>query len=207
TGLNVDVGPWADLVATSLTKNFAGHGDVMGGALVISPASPHAAALAERIAATFEDLLWWEDAVVLDRRSRSFAERMRSINTHTLDVARFLADHPAVEEVYYPGLEPDPNYEAIRRADGGYGGLFSFLPRNAAETSQPVYDRLRISKGPSLGTDYTLCCPYTILAHYAELDWAEACGVSRWLIRVSIGLEDPQDIKARFDEALKIVPR
>jgi cystathionine gamma-synthase len=202
TGLNIDLKPHADLIATSLNKNFAGHGDVMGGAMIISPNGAQAAALRDQAARAFEDLLWWEDAVILDRRSADFGERMAAINSNTLQIARFLADHPAVDRVYYPGLGPDPNYEAIRRPDGGYGGLLSFLPVDYAARSANVYDRMRVNKGPSLGTDYTLVCPYTILAHYHELEWAESCGVSRWLIRVSIGLENSADLMARFDEAL-----
>ena len=64
------------------------------------------------------------------------------------------------------------------------------------------FDRLRISKGPSLGTNYSLACPYTLLAHYTELDWAARCGVSRDLVRLSIGLEEPADLIARLAEAL-----
>lgn len=202
TGLNIDVKPWADLIATSLTKNFSGQGDVMGGALIISPELARASELIERATADFEDLLWWEDAQVLDARSRDFSVRMTAINRNAEAFARFLAAHPGVEAVYYPGLEPDPNYVAIARPESGYGGLLSFLPVDSATRSAEIYDRLRINKGPSLGTNYTLCCPYTILAHYGELDWAESCGVSRWLIRVSVGLEDIEDLKQRFAEVL-----
>ena len=77
----------------------------------------------------------------------------------------------------------------------------SILLSNAPETAPRFYDALRINKGPSLGTNYTLCCPYTILAHYTELDWAESLGVSRWLIRISVGLDDADDLCARFAEA------
>ena len=99
---------------------------------------------------------------------------MAAINRNGVALARFLEAHPAVERVYYPGLGDSDNYDAIRRPDGGYGGLFSFLPVDCTSTAVKVYDNLRINKGPSLGTDYTLCCPYTILAHYGELDWAES---------------------------------
>jgi cystathionine gamma-synthase len=54
-----------------------------------------------------------------------------------------------------------------------------------------------------LGTDYTLCCPYTLLAHYRELDWAARHGVAAHLLRVAVGLEDPVDLAARFQEALR----
>ena len=64
------------------------------------------------------------------------------------------------------------------------------------------YDALPLAKGPSLGTNFTLVCPYTLLAHYEELDWAESCGVPRHLIRVSAGLEPLGDLVARFERAL-----
>ncbi len=110
--------------------------------------------------------------------------------------------HPKVDRVWHAGSEGGRGYEFIRREDGGYGCLFSFTLKNPEQTSPKVFDALRVSKGPSLGTNFTLACPYTLLAHYDELEWAESCGVSRWLIRVSAGLEDTADLIARFDEAL-----
>ena len=74
--------------------------------------------------------------------------------------------------------------------------------KNAATKTKTFYDNLRVCKGPSLGTNYTLACPYTQLAHFDELDKVEALGVSPYLIRVSIGLEDFDDLRNRFDEAL-----
>ena len=58
------------------------------------------------------------------------------------------------------------------------------------------------SVGPSLATNFSLACPFTLLAHYQELDWAESFDVSRWLIRLSVGLEDPADVIARCRAAL-----
>ena len=62
--------------------------------------------------------------------------------------------------------------------------------------------RLAVCKGPSLGAEFTLACPFTLLAHYGELDWAESCGVSRYLIRLSVGLENPRELWQRLDLAL-----
>ncbi len=73
---------------------------------------------------------------------------------------------------------------------------------NEAVSAPRFFDAVRVNKGPSLGTNYTLICPYTILAHYHELEFAEASGVSRYLVRVSIGLEDVDDLKSRFTAAL-----
>jgi cystathionine gamma-synthase len=75
---------------------------------------------------------------------------------------------------------------------------------NRGLDEKAFYDALEVSKGPSLGTNFTISCPYTLLAHYTELDWAESNGVDRRLIRVSVGLEDFEDLKDRFERALKV---
>lgn len=67
---------------------------------------------------------------------------------------------------------------------------------------EAFYNSLKCSKGPSLGTNFTLASPYTILAHYGELDWAEEYEVSRKLIRVSVGLEEVNDLIGIFADAL-----
>ena len=66
-----------------------------------------------------------------------------------------------------------------------------------------MYDALRISKGPSLGTEFSLACPYTLLAHYDEMDWVENCGVPRDLIRLSVGIEPIDQLTKALQEALK----
>ena len=78
----------------------------------------------------------------------------------------------------------------------------TFLPKNAEHKAEAIYDRLPVRKGPSLGTVFTLACPFTLLAHYTELEWAEACGVSRFLIRISAGLEEPEALWAQVKNAL-----
>jgi len=136
------------------------------------------------------------------REGGSFPSRIEQHNRNGLAIAECLRRHPAVEKVWYPRWEFAEVYEAVMRRGGGYGGLITFLPRNAAQVSPAVYDRLEICKGPSLGTVFSLACPFTLLAHYTELDWAEDCGVSRYLIRLSVGLEDPDELWTRIERAL-----
>ncbi len=81
----------------------------------------------------------------------------------------------------------------------------SVVVKDADRNAMAFYDHLRVCKGPSLGANYTLACPYTLLAHYDELDSVAAQGVSPYLVRVSVGLEDLTELKARFDEALSYV--
>jgi cystathionine gamma-synthase len=203
TSVNVDLSGHADLIATSLTKFIVGTCDAMGGALICNPQSPLYAELKAIIRAQHEELLWGEDALVLDKQARDFPARMERHNENGLLLAQCLRQHPAVERVWYPKWEFSEAYEAVRRPGGGWGALLTFLPRNAGTTSPQVYDKLALCKGPSLGTIFTLACPFTLLAHYTELDWAEACGVSRYLIRLSVGLEDPDELWQRIKAALE----
>ena len=206
TPLNVDLGDYADLIATSLTKFIVGSGDAMGGALICNPRSPLYSELKPIIQAQHEELLWGEDAVVLDAQARGFPSRMKRHNENGLLVAERLRQHPGVERVWYPKWEFSEAYEAVRRPDGGWGALVTFLPRNAEQRSPEIYDRMKVCKGPSLGTVFTLACPFTLLAHYTELEWAEACGVSRYLIRLSVGLEDPEQLWERLEDSLQGPP-
>lgn len=202
TPLNIDLSAHADLVATSLTKFIVGTGDVMGGALVCNPRSPIYSELKALVTAQHEELLWTEDAVVLEQQARSFPQRMARHNRNGLLIAERLRAHPSIERVWYPKWEFSEAYESVRRPNGGWGALLTFLPKNAERRAPEIYDRLACCKGPSLGTVFTLACPFTLLAHYTELEWAEACGVSRYLIRLSVGLEDPDELWQRLETAL-----
>lgn len=202
TAANVDLLPYADAISTSLTKSFSGEGDVMAGALVLNPASPLYDGLMDALRGSFEDIFWAEDAEVLERNSRDFLARVRQVNTTAEAVCDYLAKHPAVEAVYYPKFETPECYQAVMKPGGGYGCLFSLLLKDAAATAPAFFDRLELCKGPSLGNNFSLACPYMLLAHYDELDWAESLGLSRYLIRVSIGLEPADELIARFGRAL-----
>lgn len=110
-----------------------------------------------------------------------------------------------MKRVYYPKLNPSrSNYDAFRTAEGGYGGLLSIVFHNDAH-AVIFYDAIETAKGPSLGTNFTLTSPYTILAHYTEMDWAEKFGVERGLVRISVGLEEKERLVEIFDSALDAV--
>jgi cystathionine gamma-synthase len=206
TPANIDLRPYADLIATSLTKFVVGTADAMGGALVCNPHSPLYPELKPIARTRHQELLWEADAAILDAQARGFPERMRQHNANGLFIAERLRQHPAVERAWYPKWEFADAYDAVRRPGGGWGALITFRPRHA-ETSAPlVYDHLEFCKGPSLGAVFSLACPFTLLAHYLELDWAEACGVSRHLIRLSIGLEEPEELWRRLERALALAP-
>lgn len=201
--VNLDTLPAADVVATSLTKYFSGAGNVLAGSLVLNRERPYYDRLKTLLAEEYEDLFYGEDAVVLERNSRDVTERIPRINDNASRLVEFLADHPQVADVFYPSRVDRANYERFLRPGGGFGGLFSVVLRDSAARTERFFDALQIPKGPNLGTSFTLCCPFTILAHYRELAFAESCGISRHLIRVSVGLEDSAWQIERFAEALR----
>ena len=201
---NLNVLPFADLVVTSLTKFFSGYGNVLAGSLVVNAAGRHSNELRSLISADFEELLADCDVEVLYRNSADLERRMTRINDNADRLVRYLATHSAVDTVWYPDLQSD-NYRAVSKSGGGGGGLLSILLKNPEQSTAAVFDRLEVCKGPNLGTNFTLCCPYTILAHYTELEFAEACGVSRWLLRISVGTEPYEILEQRFADALSVV--
>ena len=169
--------------------------------------------------AHFEDSYCDEDAIYMERNSRDFRRRIAVIDANTLAIcehlrARSLAGpapppNAVLKDVFYPKWVTAAHYDACRVRDrgtgapaGGYGGLFSLTFVSAA-ASQAFFDALPCMKGPSLGTNFTLACPYTILAHYTELDWAASWGVEAGLVRVSLGMEDCATLLAGFDAALR----
>ena len=198
TFFNVNVLPHVDFVATSLTKAISGEGDVMAGALTVNPQG----LFASQLPGTSPGGIYARDLAVLERNSRDFHERMRLANTTALQLARFLQAHPAIDRVWYPGLDPSPVYEQLRKPDGGYGAVLSFLPRHAAQNTPRIFEKLQLSHGISLGTKYSLVCPYVQLAHYHELGWAKECGIDPHLLRVAVGTEPWEDLKQRFEAAL-----
>ncbi len=200
---NVECLKLADIVTSSLTKWISGEGDVMAGVVSLRGDSPHAEALRGSLAvdAAEHAPLYIGDAEVLLSNLKGYAKRMQTVNANGEALAAWLAAHPAVAQVWHPSLVNTAHYDLVKRKNGGYGGLLSFVLK-APKRTPKVYDALRLSKGPSFGTPFTLVCPYTLLAHYRELEWAEGCGVPANLLRVSCGLEPIDTIVGAFEEAL-----
>ncbi|PQE14528.1 cystathionine gamma-synthase protein [Rutstroemia sp. NJR-2017a BBW] len=201
--INVHVLPFADVVVSSLTKIFSGECNVMGGSAILNPRSRYYPALKAVAAQEYEDNYWAEDVIFMERNSRNFVSRIEKINENAELICDILRAHPLVKDVYYPKFNSSKCfYDDCRTPNGGYGGLLSFTLKETVKAAA-FYDRIETAKGPSLGTNFTLTSPYVILAHYLELDWAEGFGVPRDLIRISVGLEDKEDLRERFEVALR----
>lgn len=206
---NVDVMQHAsaDIVTTSLSKIFSGTCDVMGGSVVLNPAGPFYAAL-KRSLPLDDAFIVEQDARALLEDSADVLKRLAKVNSTTSAIVQRLSAHPLVQSLFYPELTNAEGYSAFLKAGDSsagtprFGPLFSVVLKGGLATASAFYDALDVAKGPSLGTNFTICCPYTLLAHYNELDFAEACGVDRNLLRFSVGLEDAEALWAAIDRAL-----
>ncbi|MDC0289374.1 PLP-dependent transferase [Akkermansiaceae bacterium] len=205
SNINVDVLQYADLVTTSLTKWVNGKGDVMAGLVTLNENSPWVTEFRDYLSTATKggSLLYKGDCKALISNMKDYPERVRRSNENGELVADYLAEHPAVGRVWYPKFVTPHEYQLIRRNSGGYGGLISFTLKQPRKMPR-VYDALELCKGPSLGTEFSIACPYTMLAHYFELDWAEACGVSPNLLRLSVGAEDGVIIIGALARALDL---
>lgn len=177
--------------------------------LVLNPKGRHYATLKSQMV-TYEDTYFNEDALFMERNSRDFAQRVRAIDENTHAICAFLRSRSiaggissaVIREVFYPKYMTPTNYLRCKLPEGGYGGLFS-LTFTSLVASKAFFDALPCQKGPGLGTNFTLACPYTILAHYTELEWAAEYGVEEGLVRISVGMEDRDLLLRSFDIALK----
>lgn len=200
--LNVSVYPYADVIVSSLTKIFSGDSNVMGGSLILNASMPMYCKLKEYFNSEYEDNYWAEDALYLERNSRDFESRSMKVNETSSAVVDLFQNSPLVSRVFYPSLSESKKYfDAIKTPGGGYGGLISLLfhePLHAVT----FFDAMNLHKGPSLGTNFTLACPYTILAHYTELEDVARWGVDKNLIRISVGLEDKHELLSTLQRSL-----
>lgn len=194
----------ADALVSSLTKLVSGRGDAMAGSVVCNPGTAGGKWMQQDLTVSCTEGassgLYCPDALAIVRNSQDFPARNERINQTTEALADWLQQQDAVERVYYPKLSPSaPLYHQVQ--SGGYGGLMSIvLEPNMCQRT--FYDALDVAKGPSLGTNFTLVCPYTLLAHYHELDFAMSYEVPPNLVRIAVGLEALEVLQEKFLKAL-----
>ncbi len=200
SSINVHLTPYADVIFSSLTKSFAGRGDILAGSTVISPYSKWKKELTEIIPKVALSTLSDSDSIELELTSRDVKDRLKRLNKSCLKLKENLETKKEISKVLHP--QYCKNFNSLLKKGGGYGCLLSFELKGGIEESKRVYDSLRLNKGPSLGTNFTLVCPYVQLAHFKELKWAESCGVSAHLLRVSVGLENEDELWSRFNSVI-----
>jgi cystathionine beta-lyase/cystathionine gamma-synthase len=190
-----------DLVMHSVTKYLNGHSDVTAGAI----AGP--SAIVDRIDKTRRLLGGVVDphaAYGIGRGLKTLTVRMERHNANALAVARWLERDSRVERVLYPGLESHPDHDLARRQMRGFGGMVCVDVGGGQARAERFFDRLKVIKrAASLGGVESLCSLPVLTSQWGHTDaqLAEA-GVTRSMARLSIGLEDPQDLIDDLDQAL-----
>lgn len=185
----------ADVVMHSLTKYLGGHSDVMGGALVFARADDLHARVAHRRHITGNILAPFSAWLIL-RGARSLPARLAWHCRNARALAECLAAHPAVEIVHYPGLASHRNHDVAARQMSDFGGMLSFQLKGGREAALRVAGALKLAiNATSLGG------PETLVEHRASVEGATPHSAQN-LLRVSVGLEHPDDLLADFSQAL-----
>jgi len=186
----------ADLVMHSSTKYFGGHSDVMGGAVIVRESSPLATrirnyqAIGGGVPSPF-------DCWLIRRSLATLPLRVRAQCANALEIAQFLHRHPRVERVFYPGLADDPGHAVAAKQMRGFGAVVSVGVKGGAADALAVAARARLFiRATSLGGVESL------IEHRASVEGPDTLTPAN-LLRLSIGIEDAQDLIADLEQALR----
>ena len=192
-----------DLALHATTKYLSGHGDTLGGAIV------GRRDLVEKIQSLHRDLggvMSPMTAWLTLRGIRTLGLRMARHNDSAQQIAFYLADHPKVARVFYPGLTDHSGHQIARRQmEVGYGGMVSFELKGGYQAGVNLIDKVELcTQAVSLGDVKTLIThPASTTNYITPKAEREAKGITDGLIRLSVGIEDPEDLMADLDQALE----
>lgn len=192
----------ADIVFHSTTKYINGHSDVVGGVLVAKEQ------------ALGEELAWWANCIGITgsafdsylalRGLKTLPIRMKQHQINANAVAEFLKNHHAIEQVYFPGLDDHPQHELAKKQQHDFGAMMSFELKGGVEAVKLLFDKLEFfTLAQSLGGVESLISHPSTMTHAGmEIEAQLAAGITQSLVRISVGIEDIDDILADLSQAL-----
>ncbi len=191
----------ADVSLSSCTKYIGGHADLLGGVVVGS--RDFMKSLAKVVGYT-GGIMGPHEAWLCIRGLKTLHIRMERHAENAMKVASFLESHPAVVWVRYPGLSSHPQHEVAKKQMSGYGGMLSFEIRGGVEAGSRLMDSVRLcSLAVSLGaTDTLIQHPASMTHACIPSQIRNKVGIKDGLVRLSVGIEDPEDIIADLEQAL-----
>ena len=184
----------ADIVFHSTTKYINGHSDVVGGVLVTKDK------------ALGEQLAWWANCIGITgsafdsflalRGLKTLPIRMQQHQINSNAVAKFLSTHPAIEKVYYPGLPDHPHHDLAKRQQKDFGAMMSFEVKGGVAAVKVLFDNLSLfTLAQSLGGVESLISHPSTMTHAGmEIKAQLEAGITQSLVRISVGIEDIEDI-------------
>jgi cystathionine gamma-synthase len=193
----------ADVIVHSTTKYLNGHSDVVGGAVVVKEKT-----IAERIQFLVNALGQGAspfDCWLVLRGIKTLIPRMKEHEKNARIVAEFLEQHPRVGKVYYPGLKSHPHHELAKRQQYGFGGMVSFEVKGDFEDAKRVLGSVKVfALAESLGGVESLISHSVSMTHASMTpERREKAGLNDRVIRLSVGIEDVQDLIEDLDQALR----
>lgn len=203
TPFNMETLEYADIVTDSLTKYACGHGDLMMGAIVLNPKSDFALECRGLIASIVEKP-YIKDIQRLAFKIKNYKSRVEKISLNTIALLEYLKHSTKVTAIY-SAMNPEylDNFLQVRKHENTMPGLISIL---FDQKLYHYYDQLRLAKGPSFGTEFTLAMPYVYLAHFDLLhspegrNYLESIGLKPDLLRISVGTEPIDELIRVFEE-------
>lgn len=195
----IDLG--VDIVVHSTTKYLNGHSDSVGGFVALNDKTD--AEWIQFVQNSVGAILSPFDSFLVLRGTKTLALRMDTHDKNGRMVANFLAEHPKVQKVYYPGLVSHPQHELAKKQQTGFGGMVSF-ETGSLENAKKVLESVKLcTLGESLGgVESLISHPATMTHASVPPESREKLGITDGLVRISVGIEDIEDIISDLDQAL-----
>jgi cystathionine gamma-synthase len=195
----------ADVIVHSTTKYLNGHSDVVGGVVLVN--RPELVDRLQQIVNTIGVGQSPFDSWLVLRGIKTLIPRMKIHEENARAVAEFLNQHPQVLRVYYPGLPSHPGHELAKRQQHGFGGMVSFEVKGGIEKVNKVLRSTKIfTLAESLGgIESLICFPLTMTHASMDPELREKAGINERIIRLSVGIEDVNDLIEDLDQALNLV--
>jgi len=191
-------------VLHSVTKYLNGHSDLVGGALVTSdPGMAEQLRFLQNAAGAVPGPM---DCWLALRGTKTLAVRMKRHDENARELAAHLEGHAKVSRVFYPGLASHPQHELAKRQQSGFGGMISFVPGDGSQAAgKAVFDRFRLfTRAESLGGVESLVCHPSSMTHASvPRESRLAIGFADGLLRLSVGIEELEDLRVDLDQALQ----
>ncbi|OGI06884.1 MAG: cystathionine gamma-synthase [Candidatus Melainabacteria bacterium RIFCSPLOWO2_02_FULL_35_15] len=193
----------ADIVVHSTTKYLGGHSDVVGGAIILNNKD------------LYEKVKFYQNAIggtpgafdswLILRGIKTLAARMKKHSENAQKIAEFLEKHPKVKEVYYPGLKSHPQHKLAKEQMSGFGGMVSFKLKDGKEFTKKVIESTKLfALAESLGgVESLINFPYLMTHVGVPPEHKARLGITEDLIRLSVGIEDGNDLIDDLKKALE----
>jgi cystathionine gamma-synthase len=190
-----------DLVIHSATKYLAGHNDVLAGVVC---GSSGLVSMIRDLRGVLGSVCDPHAAFLVGRGMKTLALRVERQNATAQAIAERLERHPRIERVFYPGLASHSSHAVARRQMKGFGGVVSFVVKGGLEGASHFIDRTKLSRiGPSFGGVEALIEQPAVMSYYEMTsEQRTAVGIADGLVRMSVGIEDAEDLMADLDQAL-----